>query len=196
MSLNEDGQSANAPYTSAERVKQLNDIDKDIAALLSSAGLAVKALTSSPSSSSDSPEEPITLESHKAAFTAATAKYFSLLSSVSVRLRRQIYALEEANIISAETPGKDSQTSTLPAAFSSIGSSAGASSAQAAAEKSTITAGGLGSLDVGWLNSRKDVVGKDMEAELWGKAVGLLEKLESASPASGDKDSMEVDTTD
>lgn len=38
--------------------------------------------------------------------------------------------------------------------------------------------GGLGALDVGWLNSRNDNVGKEMEAELWGKAKKFVTNLE------------------
>jgi hypothetical protein len=36
--------------------------------------------------------------------------------------------------------------------------------------------GNVGSLDVGWLNSRGSKVERDMEAELWGKAKDFLEK--------------------
>lgn len=45
--------------------------------------------------------------------------------------------------------------------------------------KGAITGGALGSLDVGWLNSRNDNVGKEMEAELWEEAQQLVENAES-----------------
>lgn len=124
--------------------------------------------------------QPATLEQRKNTFTTATAQYFSLLSSIDVRLRRQIYALEEAELISTEAPAKDSHlNSSVSAAFALFGG--GQSSTPAlptAAEKSTSsTTGGLGSLDVGWLNSRNDNVGKNMEAELWMKAQEFVSSL-------------------
>lgn len=36
----------------------------------------------------------------------------------------------------------------------------------------------MGVLDVGWLNSRNDSVGKEMEAELWRELEGLVERME------------------
>ena len=44
-------------------------------------------------------------------------------------------------------------------------------------KKAVDAAGGLGELDIGWLNSRNDKVGKEMEAELWGKAAELLKEV-------------------
>ena len=56
--------------------------------------------------------------------------------------------------------------------------------------RSVITGGGLGSLDVGWLNSRNDYIGKGMEAGLWEEAQKFVEKLKkeqesSKKPAGG-----------
>lgn len=88
---------------------------------------------------------------------------------MDVGLRRQIWGLEEANIIPAEKakpkvrPGKD--------VF------AGANAASAV-EPAT-TEGGMGKLDIGFLNSRSGRVGRDMEAELWEKARAFLEGLEN-----------------
>lgn len=44
--------------------------------------------------------------------------------------------------------------------------------------ETTIADGGMGKLDIGWLNSRSGRVGRDMEAELWEKARMFLEGLE------------------
>jgi hypothetical protein len=44
--------------------------------------------------------------------------------------------------------------------------------------ETTIADGGMGKLDIGWLNSRSGRVGRDMEAELWEKARTFLEGLE------------------
>ena len=91
------------------------------------------------------------IEQRKEVFTSAASDYFSLLSSVDVNLRRQIYALEEANII----PGESQQTE----------------------GGSNIVGGSMGNLDVGRLNSRTDKVGKEKEAELWAKAQEIAESL-------------------
>ena len=40
---------------------------------------------------------------------------------------------------------------------------------------------GLGSLDIGWLNSRNDKVGREMELELWSKAQDLMTNLENSN---------------
>ncbi len=123
-------------------------------------------------------------------FTKVTSQYFSLLSSIDVRLRRQIYALEEADIIPAEVAAKAEPASTASFGLGSAPSSqlnvppssAGTTRGQVGGNfKSTsAAAGGPVTLDVGWLNSRNDSVGKDMEAELWAKAKEFLEGFEES----------------
>ncbi|KAG5289589.1 Med11 superfamily domain-containing protein [Histoplasma ohiense] len=165
-------------FTSADRIRELNDIDKDVAKLLNAAGVAIGSLTNSPSvtsgqSSSDLPKIDGTLESHRAAFKAASSQYFALLSSIDVRLRRQVYALEEASIIqpeSAEVTAGGTTTTTAAAAAASATSS-----------------GGVNPLDTSWLNSRKDTVGKDKEAELWAEASNFATQLEKAKGPSENK---------
>ena len=103
------------------------------------------------------------VEQRKEIFTSAASEYFSLLSSVDVNLRRQIYALEEANIIPSDATQKDSAAGT---------------ESQQAGDDSGAAGGSLGNLDVGWLNSRTDKVGKEMEAEVWAKAREIVEGLE------------------
>jgi hypothetical protein len=162
--------------------------------LLQSAGSALKALTNKPlpKPDSDSPstaplQDRVSLKTQQTAFTNSVAQYFSLLSSIDVRLRRQVYALEEADIIAPEPSSKDVQTSF---ASTASGTSSGG--------KSSIY-GGQSALDVGSLNSRRDSVGKDMEAELWKEARELLEKFEGRDRGVGVKqdpdDSMEVDSS-
>lgn len=89
------------------------------------------------------------VEDRKNAFSSAASDYFTTLSWIEVQLRRQIWALEEAGIIAAEASSQNAGNQ-----------------------------GSLGSLDVGWLNSRNDKVGKEMEAELWAKARELIEGLD------------------
>jgi hypothetical protein len=112
----------------------------------------------------------MTLSSCKVAFTSSAAEYFRLLDSVSARLRRQIFALEEADIIPADL---DSAGFAASASTSSLPPSQ--FSATRTANTSATLVGGLGNLDVGWLNSRSGVVSKQMEAELWAKARTFLE---------------------
>ena len=141
------------------------------------------ALTNASSGEDSQPSGPSSVASHKASFTDATSEYFSCLSSIDVGLRRQIYALEEAKIISAEKAVKESQSKLgVPTAFSSAnGSASSASGLQPNKERSGLEGGRLGSLDVGWLNSRNDRVGKEMEAELWSKAEDFVRRLENRS---------------
>lgn len=155
---------------------------KDVAKLLHSAGLAVKALTKTQESPNESGSPPASLEGHKAAFTSAASQYFSLLSSIDVRLRRQIYALEEAEILAAEPPAKEN--SAAPASHGIFGEAVGTTAlpqatSQTTSKNASTTASNLGNLDVGWLNSRNDKVGKQMEAELWARARDFVERLES-----------------
>lgn len=106
------------------------------------------------------------------------AQYFSLLSSIDVRLRRQIYALEEADILSPSSAVEKVEKAELllpgsQGSISALGSSQGTTGASGG--KGGV---GMGGLDVGWLNSRNDSVGKEMEAELWSELEGLVEGVE------------------
>ncbi|KMU78131.1 hypothetical protein CISG_06972 [Coccidioides immitis RMSCC 3703] len=103
-------------FSAADRIEQLNEIDRDATKLLRAAGFAVQALTNIPLSNggtkdSHSPSSKSALEAHQEAFKAASSQYFALLSSIDVRLRRQVYALEEASIIRPETTTKTAEGS-------------------------------------------------------------------------------------
>lgn len=123
--------------------------------------------------------QPLSIEQQKEHFRSAASQYFSLLSSIDVRLRRQVYALEEAEIIPAEAL-KEQQTSlAVPANFAGLVAPQISSSVKPMPpSKGVQIGGGLGTLDVGWLNSRNDNVGKEMEAELWAKAEDFVKALE------------------
>lgn len=180
-------------FTPSERIKQLNEIDKvptppflssplhqsinripraqDLSHLLHSAGAAIEALTLPPSSPSSAEED-----NPNEKFRNTAAQYFSLLSSIDVRLRRQIYALEEADILSPSSSAVEKVELQLPGSqgsTSTLGSSQGTTAASGG--KGGV---GMGVLDVGWLNSRNDSVGKEMEAELWRELEGLVEGVE------------------
>ncbi|KFX94267.1 hypothetical protein V490_04431 [Pseudogymnoascus sp. VKM F-3557] len=136
--------------TKAERIKQLNEIDQSITKLLESAGLAIKTLTAI-----NSPSET-TSAGRREAFTAATDTYLKDLHSVDVRLKRQIKGLDDAGVIKAEPETEEE----------------GDKGKQAPETKN-------GAIDVGWLNTRSNKVGRDMEAELWEKARSFLDGLEA-----------------
>lgn len=134
---------------------------QDVAKLIHSAGLAIQALTNAKPKTPSSDVLDGSLESHKTQFKDATQQYFALLSSIDVRLRRQVYALEESSVLAPDPVGRAGD-----ATSGTAGAGAGSAS---------------NSLDISWLNSRKDTVGKDKEAELWAAARGFVEKLDQSS---------------
>lgn len=149
----------------------------------------MKALTWASHSNDDETTVSSTIDQQKQNFKQAASQYFSLLSAVDVRLRRQIYALEEAEIIPAEAPPKEQPNSlSVPSAFAAFGNGpVPATAQQMAASKTVGSTGGLGSLDVGWLNSRNDDVGKQMEAELWAEAEEFIVILKKDQSVHGQK---------
>ena len=133
--------------------------------------------------------QSVSIEEQKELFTTATSQYFALLSSIDIGLRSQIKALKDADIIQKEAASRDSKTSqAVPVAFAALGSAA-TQPKQAGGTRAAISDGGLGSLDVGWLNSRNDHIGKGMEAELWEEAQQFVEKLRKEKASSNMKPS-------
>ncbi|KAL3419579.1 mediator complex protein [Phlyctema vagabunda] len=169
------GQAGNAafkPFTKAERIQQLNDIDRSITKLLQSAGLAIQTLSATQATPGT------TTSDRREAFQDASNSYLKTLQSVDVNLRRQILGLEEANII---PPDKVKPKSVA-------GKSAESQGSIASVDKAIVTEGTMGKLDIGWLNTRSGRVGRDMEAELWAKAKTFLEGLdENKSNGDGDE---------
>ncbi|KAJ6144143.1 hypothetical protein N7470_008038 [Penicillium chermesinum] len=159
-------QTSQGLLSSADRIRQLNDIDQDVAKLIHSAGIAIQALTNA------RPEDSAhdgSLQSHKTQFKQATEQYFALLSSIDVRLRRQRPKL---HLRTGDT----------------VGASGGAGAGPAAASGTAANP-----LDVSWLNSRKDTVGKDKEAELWAGARQFMDQLEKTSTTGVEAEKMQVD---
>ncbi len=96
-------------------------------------------------------------------FQESMNDFIRTLRRVNVGMKRQIWGLEEANIIKLrkEDPATpDSQ---------------GASSQQTRLEPDGD--GKIGGLDPGWLNSRSNQVERKMEAELWDQAETFLREL-------------------
>ncbi len=139
---------------------------------------------------------PLSIEEQKESFRAATSQYFSLLSSLGVRLQRQIKALGEAQIIPKEaTSTATSRDRPTALAAPSLGPNMGTIpntplSKQSGGQKGSITGGGLGGLDIGWLNSRNDNVGKAKEAELWEEALRSVQRLEEEKISSNSDTSV------
>ncbi|EFX01215.1 hypothetical protein CMQ_6157 [Grosmannia clavigera kw1407] len=165
------------PFTLAERLQQLTDIDNDITTLLSLANKALKPLSYPIAGSEAQPAEApkdfanpaeIHTETQVAAFKEAMDSFLSTLHSVDVQLKRQIWGLEEASIISL----KESKSAGVSLEPNGVGD--------------------IGGLDVGWLNSRSNKVDRDMEAEQWAKMRAVLKHTGEAKAGAADAN-MEID---
>ena len=174
----------------ADRIRELSAINADVAAMLTSAGLAINALTSRPLERAcdkdgdiklDSEHEDNSIEQRKVVFEKNTKAYYEGLQGIIARLRRQAYALEEAGIIAPENQNMSS--STQPRQASQIGGSSRGQPLPGGGQE-RITNGGLGNLDVGWLNSRGNKVGAEKENELLEEAKKLIEETLSRSPST------------
>ena len=149
---------------------------QDIVKLLSHAGQAIKALTQEPAAAIDVGYTDF--EDRRARFASAAGAYFDTLSSIDVNLRRHILDLKKKDIIPTDEylDGESPDTGE-----SSRGDALSPPSTRPKSlRKNAITAGGLGNLDIGWLNSRNDKVGKDTSASLWQEAFQLVQKCEDA----------------
>ncbi|OQO08047.1 hypothetical protein B0A48_06840 [Cryoendolithus antarcticus] len=162
------------PISPSDRIRELSVIDADIASLVESAGLALTALTNKPLSpdqpNTENPDTPMvnsqappSLSVRQEAFTTHTEAYYISLQSITARMRRQAYALEEAGILSA-----GSEDGVLGVRHAPTGKGAGQ-------EGERLENGGLGKFDIGWLNGRGNKVGVVKERELVGEARELIE---------------------
>ncbi|KAL8365218.1 hypothetical protein RB595_004155 [Gaeumannomyces hyphopodioides] len=197
------------PFTKAERMQQLSEIDQDISSLLELTSKALGALVTSPAAaeanntsapesnnpngSADTPPPapaaPPTQEQREQqsrAFEAASNDFFATLLSIHVRLKRQIWGLEEAGIITLKDSGAKGTSGSAAAAAAAASAKGGTVAptnlAVPALEPNGV--GAIGNLDVGWLNSRSSKVDRDMEAELWAHARGHLEARANAVAAA------------
>ncbi|KIW92729.1 uncharacterized protein Z519_06577 [Cladophialophora bantiana CBS 173.52] len=161
MEVDQPHTSKTAAFTPASRIAELNDIDRSISTLLSAASDAVGILSNSPTTTEKQETALRSSSSARAAFSAAAETYFSTLSSIEVQLRRQVYALEEAELI---RPGDDRD----------------ARRGRALGGDSNLTRVGGGPLDPSWLNARaSDKVGAGMKRELLAQAKEFVAKAES-----------------
>ncbi|KAJ3551262.1 hypothetical protein NPX13_g11403 [Xylaria arbuscula] len=152
------------PFTKAERIQQLGDIDKNIVKLLTYTAQAIQCLGKRPGQ-----DEDVTMVDSDPTqqFKESMDEFVKTLRSVDVNMKRQIWGLEEAGIISL---GKKEITTREEGG-----------EVQASNVRSGLLepdgSGKIGGLDVGWLNSRSNKVEKDMEADLWQEAEHILQRL-------------------
>ncbi|KAK3948235.1 mediator complex protein-domain-containing protein [Pseudoneurospora amorphoporcata] len=130
------------PFTTAEHIQQLSNIDNDIVSLLELTSNALRCLASPPPTSSDQQTEAEQQKQQQdqedatTRFTQIQSTFLSTLDRVDKQLRRQIYAMEEAGIINlrssssnpnANNPDDDSNTGGEPNASNKPGGYAAAS---------------------------------------------------------------------
>jgi len=174
---------ASQTVSTADRIRELTDINSDVASMLSAVGQAINALTNRPLNATSDDDndtnmedtrEPATLEARKEAFQRHTNDFYDNIHAVTARLRRQAYALEEAGII---TPEAATISSITVKAAKPPPVQPGRAPQQIEQQPERITNGGLGKQDIGWLNSRGNRVGADKEKELVEDARKLLQEV-------------------
>ena len=184
----------------AANIEQLCVIDETIAELMSHASAALKALGDSASIVAvDAPILPDSEPNFRppserlVSFQDATDAFLAALHSVDVRIKRQLWALEEADILRfPEDPASDDEVDD-DTKVAKERDNKGAAAHKVRASLAPDARGSYGGLDVGWLNSRimGSAVQKEQETELWKKARLVLEQKaaqgqdESASAPRG-----------
>jgi len=165
------------PFTTAERIQQLSTIDTDIASLLQHTSSALRSIASPPTATSNSyDDEQATAEAALASFKEIQLAFVNTLDRIDKHLKRNIYALEEAGIITlrASDAQAGGEGSGGPGGASGSGDTSGAGGSgrtkEVVARLDPDGVGRYGSLDVGQLNMASSTVERDMEKELWEKA--------------------------
>ncbi|KAI5865252.1 mediator complex, subunit Med11 [Durotheca rogersii] len=162
------------PFTTPERIQQLGAIDQGIVSLLRSTASALRTLGRTGARDGDIVMADKDRQSE--VFQDSMNEFLKTLRSVNVGMKRQIWGLEEASIISLG--GKDSQ-----ATKDEGGEAQGANNRAAPIEPDGD--GKIGGLDVGWLKSRSDKVEREMEANLWNEAESFFQRLLQAGGGAG-----------
>lgn len=173
--------------TAADRIHELNSINEEVTLMLRSAGLAINTLTGrDPPTQNGVDQEmkdsPQDTESASTQFEGHVTEYYTKLQAVIARLRRQAYALEEAGIITAETTTLAEKAAS--AAKPDARTARDSLPASNASKPARITNGGLGNLDIGWLNSRGNKVALEKEHEIMIEAKELLQEMLASEQVS------------
>ena len=182
------------PFTPAERIRQLGDIDKDITSLLTHLSSAMRALatppgttvpppnTSNPLPTADADADPLS------AFQQAQSAFFNTVDRVDKQLTRQILALEEAGIITLRNNAAANNNAASGGQDQEPGPLHEAKAKAAAAGPKRLEPDGMGrygNLDVGKLNLASSTVERDMEGELWRR---MREELERSVGGGGEEE--------
>lgn len=179
---------ATQTLSSAGRIRELTEVNSDVASMLSAAGQAINALTNRPlnapndddnDTAMDDTQEPATLEARKQAFQQNSTDFYNNLQAVVAKLRRQAYALEEAGIITPEATSLS--TISVQAAKPPPQNQPGRPPQQTDQQPERITNGGMGNQDIGTLNSKGNRVGADKEKELVEDTKKLLDDVIAGS---------------
>ncbi|KAF2144557.1 uncharacterized protein K452DRAFT_316531 [Aplosporella prunicola CBS 121167] len=128
----------------AERIKALSEIKEAVPQLVRAAGLAIDALSNRPLNGDSTADA---LQARKDAFSTHTAEYFQKLKMIGERLNDEAQALADAGVIPATAEKLDEQ-----------------------AASGNIKNGGMGELDIGWLNARAKDPGVEKALELFDEA--------------------------
>ena len=167
--------------------------------LLKFAGSAVTAVTQSPKSAANESRDRMDFESKKDIFSKAASGYFSTLSSLDIRLRQQIKALEKAEVVPNEAHPRHHSSDAISSLSKHTAEPRKSNDTKRESNRGVTTGGGLCSLDDGRLNGRND--NKEMEAELWEEASRLVQNYrftESVAPkqtTASDKNTVSVEDT-
>ncbi|KAH8652199.1 mediator complex protein-domain-containing protein [Xylariales sp. PMI_506] len=151
------------PFTTAERIQQLGEIDESVVSLLRTVGQTIQSLGKDAPGDGDvvmgAGDNDDDESSDAAVFKHNVNHFLRTLRSVNVRIKRQIWGLEEAGIV---TLGMGNNEDEQPVGSKSLEPDGN---------------GKIGGIDVGWLNSRSNKVERDMEAELWDQAEALFKEM-------------------
>lgn len=169
-------------------------ISQDISSLLTHASTAIQSLAQPIKSASSEEQDPgygtlpqntnpedtianLDTEGRLATFSAAKDAFLTTLHSVDVRLKRQVWALEEAGIITLKGSSKQD----------SAGTNGAGADKGAKVSLQPDGVGKVGGLDVGWLNARSNKIERDMESELWNTLRKYLEDVAEGKTQVGDE---------
>ncbi len=181
---------------------------QDISSLLQHTSDALRAIAKPPTtnSSASTPSNALAgtapetyQESQEAAlsnFKAIQSEFLNTLDRIDKQLKRQIYALEEAGIITLRNTGEQAEGGE-GAGTAGPGTSGGAAGGEGTTGKTRAKevvarldpdgVGRYGSLDVGQLNMASSTVERDLEQELWAKARELTARMAAQKASRGDQ---------
>ncbi|KAK6836851.1 mediator complex- subunit Med11 [Apiospora arundinis] len=162
------GEEPFVPFTKAERMQQLADIDKSIVSLLPTVGRALQSITKTNATTDSENPQMATGDNDDdddgdgkdvAVFKESMDQFVRTLRSVDVLIKRQVMGLEEVGTVN----------------FSGGNSSSGGEPKSKALQPDG--QGRIGGIEVGWLNSRSNKVERDMETEIWDELEVLMTGL-------------------